>query len=599
MNSSIAASTIALAPRERARLREDWRWLLGLVVLGGIVCRFAQYAANRSFWVDEAALVLNIRSHSATQLFGTLDYDQAAPPLFMLAERGLLKAFGGSEYSLRLLPLVCGIVALVLFAMLARKLLLSPWDAFTVVLLALADRLIWHATEVKPYGTDLFVAVLLMLLAIGSRDGWSPTRRFVLVAAAASIAAWFSYPSMLVFGAIAIALIPRGHSRGVKPVPYLIFNGVAAISFMALILTVIHTQQNVSLTGYWQEQFLDLRHPWNWPLWLVRRLHSLSNYPIGASGPVILAAMIAGVVWLWRSRNWERFWILAGPIVVTLAAAAAQRYPFDGARLCTFLCPSVLLLATIGLKWWYESIARRNWIVAVAPAAFLAIVAIISAGWHLVIPRNRGHLRPVVAQLRQQVRPNDAIYVLNDKRAFLCYWTVPDDRVRWQLEKDDPVVTDRFWLVWSFSNDSGKHQFDALLRRLKTVARIRKEIYSDGAGAVLLERDSNTTTQPASNKTAANITTPSQSMNSSPLTVPVRRRWIESVELTSARISSAHARTLFVRTVYRATQNAGRSMIQKCARLELGESNSIRSITMPHSIIAVADVLSLRVRQPA
>jgi uncharacterized membrane protein len=541
MSALPASSAIANPPKDRADRQRAWRWLFLLVVVAGAVCRIGQYAANRSFWVDEAALVLNIRSHTAPQLLGTLDYDQAAPPLFMLAERALLKAFGGSEFSLRLLPLVCGVAAVVLFALLARRVLPAPWDAIAVALLALADRLIWHATEVKPYGTDLFVAVLLTLVAIGPSSGWSATRRFASASAIATVTAWFSYPSMLVFAAIAIALIPRGNGRGARTGPYLIGNVIASVSFLAMIRPVIHAQQNQSLTVSWPDHFFDLRHPWNWPLWLVRHLNSLCNYPIGASGPVILAAMIAGVVWLWRSGKWETLWIIAGPIAVTLVAAAAQRYPFDGARLCTFLCPSILLLATLGLKRWYDFIARRNWIVAIAPSAFVLVVALISAGWHLAVPRNRGHLRPVIAQLRQHVLPNDAIYVLNDKRAFLCYWTFPDDRVRFQLDRGDQVSATRFWIVWSFSNDTGKHQADPLLKWAKSFATIRNEFYSNGAGAVLMERGNNATTQAASRNTAANITTPSQSKNCSELDVPGSRKWIESVEQINERRSSAQA----------------------------------------------------------
>ena len=64
-----------------------------LLVLAAVafsfVCRIAQYIYNPSFWQDEAALVLNIRDKTAAQLRGPLQYDQAAPPLFLLAERGL------------------------------------------------------------------------------------------------------------------------------------------------------------------------------------------------------------------------------------------------------------------------------------------------------------------------------------------------------------------------------------------------------------------------------------------------------------------------------------------------------------------------------
>ena len=165
--------------------------LLVIAVMAGAVCRVAQYAADRSFWVDEAALLLNVRSHSFQQLFGKLDFDQASPPLFMAAERGLLLTLGPSEYSLRLLPLVCGIGALVVFAMIARRVLESPWDVVAVALFAFSDRFIWHGTEVKQYGVDLFVATVLTWLAMGPREGMSATWRLVVTGCVAAAAVWF------------------------------------------------------------------------------------------------------------------------------------------------------------------------------------------------------------------------------------------------------------------------------------------------------------------------------------------------------------------------------------------------------------------------
>src|SRR5579871_6047429 len=158
-----------------------WPTLLIVAILAGIVCRAAQYAAQRSFWVDEAALLLNVRSHTFRQLFGHLDYEQAAPPLFLCAERTLLLTLGPSEFSLRLLPLICGIAAIVLFAALARRLLGSPWDACAVFMFAFTNRFIWHGTEVKQYGIDLCIALFLTYFAVGAGEKWSATKRFLII----------------------------------------------------------------------------------------------------------------------------------------------------------------------------------------------------------------------------------------------------------------------------------------------------------------------------------------------------------------------------------------------------------------------------------
>ena len=94
--------------RERAA-RMSWPLVAGTIVLAGAALRVAQYASRQSYWNDEASLVLNIFNHTARELLGPLDHDQASPPLFLLALRGMYVTFGRGEYAMcsttgRMLP---------------------------------------------------------------------------------------------------------------------------------------------------------------------------------------------------------------------------------------------------------------------------------------------------------------------------------------------------------------------------------------------------------------------------------------------------------------------------------------------------------------
>src|SRR5690606_12042987 len=63
-------------------------WFLSmLVVVLGIVLRLRQYFANRSLWVDEASLALNIINRSFGGLTQPLDYNQGAPVGFLFIEK--------------------------------------------------------------------------------------------------------------------------------------------------------------------------------------------------------------------------------------------------------------------------------------------------------------------------------------------------------------------------------------------------------------------------------------------------------------------------------------------------------------------------------
>src|SRR5689334_12552637 len=205
-----------------------WRWLcVGL----GVVLRVIPWARNPPLWQDEAALVLNVIRLDFTGYFGPLLHHQAAPPLFLAMERIARLTLGDSEAALRLPVLLLGCVSLVLFAVLARRVLEPIPAAVAVGLFAVSDRLVWHATEVKPYAVDALVAVLVAWGYVRSRH-WSLTAQCALWAIALPILVWFSYPTCFVAGGLLLALLPDARRAGWSArLAYLIAAAAAAGSF--------------------------------------------------------------------------------------------------------------------------------------------------------------------------------------------------------------------------------------------------------------------------------------------------------------------------------------------------------------------------------
>jgi hypothetical protein len=201
-----------LIHKSEAAARERWVVVLLIVAVGfGCSCRLAQYLAAPSFWHDEAFLSLNVIDKTAAELIrGPLDYEQAAPPGVLLALRAAVVALGASEYSLRLVPLICGLAALPLFAFLARRTLSGRMMAvWATALLALSDEIIFQSATVKQYSGDVLVAVLLLALAFAFKRPLDSVRRFLLTCVVAAACAWASHPTVFVFGGVSLALLPR------------------------------------------------------------------------------------------------------------------------------------------------------------------------------------------------------------------------------------------------------------------------------------------------------------------------------------------------------------------------------------------------------
>ena len=104
----------------------SWRRLCAVLIAFGALLRIVQYATNRSLWLDEAAFARNVLDRSFAQLLLPLDYLQTPPMGFLLLEKLATSALSGSEYALRLLPLLAGILSLFLACAVARR---SPVSA--------------------------------------------------------------------------------------------------------------------------------------------------------------------------------------------------------------------------------------------------------------------------------------------------------------------------------------------------------------------------------------------------------------------------------------------------------------------------------------
>ena len=222
----------------------------------------------------------------------------------------------------------------------------------------------------------------------------------------------------------------------------------------------------------------------------------MSNYAVRGAGPVVLAGVLVGCYALIHTKRLTQLTMLAGPIVLTILAAAAHRYPFDGARLTTFLVPGTILLSTAGLAFLWQAAYRAIGVFTAIPAAFVVGIALYSAGLHMIFPQTRAHLRPIAQYVRHHIQPGDGIYALQD-REWNCYWPIDDARVHDEIPRADRIPFRRFWIVWSFPNPQAVKRIDPLLKWAGQFCnRLDTRIDRRGGTAFLFERKDDALPEP-------------------------------------------------------------------------------------------------------
>ncbi len=182
-------------------------WVIGL----GVLARILSYLANRSLWLDESMLALNIERRSFAELVGALDFSQAAPLGFLWLEKLAVTLVGVNELALRAWPLVAGVAALIVFDQLAARLLRPVSRVFALFLFAVSGSLVYFSAEVKPYSFDVALTALLLLVAVrlagGARDSAAgrrldERRSWLLLGLVGIAGVWFSYPLVFVLPAV-------------------------------------------------------------------------------------------------------------------------------------------------------------------------------------------------------------------------------------------------------------------------------------------------------------------------------------------------------------------------------------------------------------
>jgi len=353
---------------------------MGTVLWGalalGVILRVAYFFSGRSLWIDEARLALNVATRSYADLLRPLDYDQAAPPLFLWGEKLATQLFGVNDRAFWVLPLVAGLAAMVLFVPLARRYLPGWIGVLAAASFCISPTLVHFSATAKPYIGDLALA---LAITVGAYQ-WveRPSSRLARALPwIGVVAAWASSASLFtllgVGGAIVLGSPSDRRSKALGMV------GLWLAAFLAAYLVSYRlTAHSQYLHSYWATRFLTPG-----PHFLDRLAGSRRDVLTAASaglyypataGPetpdwfvegqrygtwLIALVMVAGIVALVRARaRWEAV-LLFGPLLLLTGAAGVGQYPISS-RLVLFLMPTILLSVAAAVAWVLALLPARS-----------------------------------------------------------------------------------------------------------------------------------------------------------------------------------------------------------------------------------------------
>ncbi|HSW89841.1 MAG TPA: glycosyltransferase family 39 protein [Patescibacteria group bacterium] len=376
------------------------------IIFVGILLRLREYFANRSLWVDEALLALNIIQRSYRELLEPLSANQYAPVGFLYVEHTLSKIFDGTELALRLFPLISGILAIWFFKKLADQFFTPKYSLLALSLFAFSDILIRYSTEVKQYSTEVLVGIILYLFFLKKEP--NSAKKWLMTIFVGFLSLLFSHAA--IFRIFTVGVVEFFASK--KKLEWGTYTVILAVLFILLYgHDASSAYRDSSFLNEWSYFHLLFFYP---PFFLdnLRIFWSMITQILGPISAWFGATLaFFGGYSLIIKKEFRKLTLLVMPFCLALVASGFQKYPFT-LRTFLFSVPFLTILIVKGLEFVHARLSSelRNKLTILL---FLALVfnSCLVAIVHVVSPRQVEELRPVEDFYESHKQPNDLTYV--------------------------------------------------------------------------------------------------------------------------------------------------------------------------------------------
>lgn len=414
--------------------------VFAVVIVAGLSAHTRQMRVG--LWLDEAWVANSIVAPTFSRMFYYDRWVQSTPPLFLTLSRLVTSAFGRSEVSLRAVAWLAGAATVVIMAGILRR-MFSEIPALIGTALLLTNYYAGsYAQQVKQYSTDLLASVVFFALIWKCLEGPELRPRFATLIWVGCACILLSYVSVFWLPGLVVAFFLSARD-GASVLPNAprrsgsrewISAGILAAIYgtCALATVLVFVKPNLaggpSLVAAQEDRFIGSGGVLRSLGKFAQNVCGLLLPPVNAStrlisyvlGVIVLVGLVRCLVGLARGdRRSTRLAIAAvTSLFVGMLMSVARQYPLlVYQRYVIWMLPCLITLAIFGVEpvWrWCERESRGRLATADALVSCTGIcLAAIGAGAFLQARRAAPpeDVRGAYALLRQQVQPNDTVYV--------------------------------------------------------------------------------------------------------------------------------------------------------------------------------------------
>jgi len=342
-----------------------------LILLAGLCLRFYQYLMGRSLWEDECHLALNFIKYGYKRLAKPLDFLQAAPIFWIYSVKTFAKIFGYGELALRATTFISSVLTLPLFYYIILELTKSKTAAIIGFLIfSVNSWLIYFSSELKPYGIDVSVYLLLVFLTI-SKNSYVEKNRQSLLAIAGSLSILFSNVAFIVLFCIVCYMLTNWYKdRKVNKGDIKVLIAWAGVFITNYFLFIFHHPATTDMKTIWAFTFCPINifssdfvifiNKTIEETFFTSLLHISKAYYFAY---ILFFVFIASISYILIRKKRNIFIFCCLPIIMNLVLSALKIYPFYF-RFILYLLPSFIVLISLGAYLIADFIGKKIYFIA-------------------------------------------------------------------------------------------------------------------------------------------------------------------------------------------------------------------------------------------
>ena len=407
-------------------------WLLVALLLVAFALRVYRLDAQ-SLWSDEGLSLYRARLTLGENLSNVIvvppdvPTQDTNPPLYFVALSALRAVAGESEYALRFVSVMAGVLLVPLLYVMGKRLFSERAGVLAAVLGTFSPFLIWYSQEARMYtllAALSLASVYLLLRAIDfparSEDTRSPKSQhrwliwiaWALVTLATLYTHFTAFFLLLFEGLVVLAALVRSRRREA-----LVLIGLAGVLAVPLVVyAVSRAQQGVDpVFGF---RPLDSMVAEVWGTFVVGRTNDLFQpWWVVLPGALMFAVgLIGGLLDKSRRLSTVVVALYLGVPLLAFYAATFLRPLYLGPRHLTLLLPPLYLLMAYGLALLWS----RWRVVGIAALTVMLIVM----GWWLRVQFTdpayvKDDMRSVACTIAAQAKPEDGVVVHDAITSFV------------------------------------------------------------------------------------------------------------------------------------------------------------------------------------